>query len=72
MTMSRSWELAIARFGSAAFASPLARIQHDKRRHAKRQLRMQYLQAWEDEGGSLAAPVSRGRHSPVFHQRRSI
>jgi hypothetical protein len=61
MTMNSRWELVLALAGSAAVGAVLALSRRSERRHVEKRQHKHDLQAWEEEGGSLATPAT-ARH----------
>ena len=56
-TMNGKWGLLLALAGGVAIGSVIAMDQRGKKRHrSDKRLRKNGLQAWEGEGGSVAAP----------------
>lgn len=58
MTMNRHWALPLALVGGVAIGAALTLRRRNGRGQARKQQHKQDLQAWEDEGGSLATPAA--------------
>jgi len=58
MTMYRRWTLPLVLVGGAAIGIALTRRRRTTLHDAKKQQRTEDLQAWEGEGGNLAAPTT--------------
>ena len=58
MTMNRYWALPLALAGGVAIGAALTLRRRNERGQAGKRQHKEDLQAWEDEGGSLATPAT--------------
>ena len=65
MTMNRYWALPLALAGGVAIGAAFGLHRKAERRETGKRQHKEGLQAWEDEGGSLAAPATARSRSSV-------